>query len=136
MINLAPELIEKAKTAASAEELRKVAADSGWEMNEEEANAYFAQLHNTGEVEDDELSDVSGGGCYNKGRLVVTNLHCCDKWVCEKCGTSRWSWRSDLEGGKEKVHSCYGSDWNISCGTCKYMIYNGLQLCDHPDKRK
>ena len=66
-----PELIEKAKEAKNPEELMALAKENGIEMTEESAKAYFEQLHpKTGELSDDELDNVAGGGCQsNNGRL-------------------------------------------------------------------
>ncbi|MBQ3216064.1 MAG: hypothetical protein IJB11_08090 [Oscillospiraceae bacterium] len=136
MTTFNPELIEKARAAKTAQELQALAKENGWEMTEESAQAYFEQLNKSGELSDEELSNVSGGGCYSGDRLVVTNFHCCDLWACEKCGSSHWSWKKVLDSGEDKVHSCSGADWGVSCRSCKYMIYNGLQLCNHPAKRK
>ena len=67
MKQLTPELIEQAKAAGSAEELMALAKENDMELTEEEGNAYFAQLHGTsGELSDDELDNVSGGGCHTK----------------------------------------------------------------------
>ena len=66
MKNLTPEMIEKAKTAKSAEELLALAKDNGVEMTEDEAKTYFAQLNpKSGELDDDDLDAVAGGasGC-------------------------------------------------------------------------
>ena len=50
-----------------------MAKTNGEEMTEESAKAYFELLHpKTGEIADEELDNVSGGNCYNSGRLVVT----------------------------------------------------------------
>ncbi len=59
------ELLEKAKLAKSAEELIALAKENGTELTEEEANTYFAKLNKNGEISDDELDSVSGGGCVN-----------------------------------------------------------------------
>ena len=64
MINLTNEMIEKAKVAKSAEELLEIAKANGVEMTPDEAATYFAQLNpNSGELNDDELDNVSGGAC-------------------------------------------------------------------------
>lgn len=64
MTNLTPELIEKAKTAKSAEELLAMAKENSVTLTVEEANAYYAQLNpEMGELDDDDLDNVSGGGC-------------------------------------------------------------------------
>lgn len=55
------ELIEKAKTAKTAEELLAMAKAENIEMTAEEAAKVFAQLHKTGELSDEELDNVSGG---------------------------------------------------------------------------
>ena len=74
MINLAPELTEKAKTAKSAEELLALAKENGMEYTEEGIKAFYAQLNPTfGELDDDELDNVAGGGCQSGGQTVVTS---------------------------------------------------------------
>ena len=58
------ELIAKAKHAKSPEELLALAKENGVELTEESAQAYFNQLNpKTGELADDELDNVAGGGC-------------------------------------------------------------------------
>ena len=61
MKNLTPELIAKAKTVKSAEELLELAKENKVELTETEANTYFAQLGANGAVTDNELESVSGG---------------------------------------------------------------------------
>ena len=62
MKNLTPELIAKAKTAASADELFAIAKENNVALTEEEAKTYFAQLNANGAVADEEL-DLVAGGC-------------------------------------------------------------------------
>ena len=38
------EMIEKGKTANTAEELKELAKQDEWDMSDEEANAYFEEL--------------------------------------------------------------------------------------------
>ena len=65
------ELLAKAKQAKNPDELMSLAKENGIEMTEESAKAYFEQLHpKTGELADDELDNVAGGGCQkNNGHL-------------------------------------------------------------------
>lgn len=56
-----PELMEKANAAKTPEELLALAKESGMELTAQQAQDYFAQLHQTGELADDELDNVSGG---------------------------------------------------------------------------
>lgn len=58
-------LLEKAKAAKSAEELLEMAKAENIEMTAEDAEKAFADLHKTGELSDEELDNVSGGGVCN-----------------------------------------------------------------------
>ena len=73
------ELIAKAKKAESPEELAAIAKQNGVKMTDEEAKSYFEQLHpKAGELSDEELDNVAGGGCYAKdGYLWTTIGHKC-----------------------------------------------------------
>lgn len=67
------ELIAKAKEAKTAEELMALAKESGEEITEESAKAYFDLLNpKTGELSDEELDNVAGGGCYSDGGRLKT----------------------------------------------------------------
>ena len=61
------DLIAKAKAAKTVGELMALAKENGTELTEESAKAYFEQLHpKTGELSDEELDNVAGGGCNAK----------------------------------------------------------------------
>ena len=55
------EMLEKAKTAKSAEELLAMAKAENVELTEEKAEKAFAELNKTGEISDEELDNVAGG---------------------------------------------------------------------------
>ena len=98
------EILAKARKAESVDALIAMAKENGMNLSEEEANAYFAHLHKTGELADDELDNVSGGM-----RPLVASAPCpivasapCPKcktkiaptssgneWKCPTCGC-RW----------------------------------------------
>ena len=61
-MNISKELLEKAKTAKSAEELLEMAKAENIELTEEQAAKAFAELNKTGELSDEELDNVAGGG--------------------------------------------------------------------------
>ena len=42
------------------------AKENGVELTEEQAAEYFAQMHQSGELSDEGLDNVSGGGCHAK----------------------------------------------------------------------
>ena len=124
------ELLLKAKNAKSAQELFTFAKENDIELTEESAKAYFEQLHKTGELSDDELNNVSGGGCYHGDYLIVSALHYCDDWRCEECGkhdhSSLHGHRCDRETSKE------AADRIACCNSCKYCIYaDSLWLCTY-----
>ncbi len=88
------EFIAKAKQAKSPEELIALAKENGAQITEESAGAYFEQLHKTGEVTEDELSGVAGGGC---GSITEPPKFNVGDHVLEAgsftCGTKHWDWR-------------------------------------------
>ena len=62
-MELNKELFAKAKEAKTPEELLTLAKENGIEMSAEESQKIFAQLHSQrGELADEELDNVSGGG--------------------------------------------------------------------------
>ena len=71
------ELVAKAKEAKSAEELLAMAKENDIELTGEQAKEYYDRLHATGELSDDELDNVAGGGC-----ALATH--------CPKCGSTNY----------------------------------------------
>ena len=96
------EMLEKAKTAKSVEELITLAKENGIELTEEKATAYFEKLNaKSEELADDELDNVSGGVCEDKG-----------KTGCPKCGSQY-----------------YGTEYSrspkfLQCRDCNYVYEN------------
>ena len=133
------ELVLKARKTTSAEELLSLAKENGVELTEESAKAYYEQIHKNGELSDDELDHVAGGGCYEIGgdRLVVTTINSCGYWRCEVCGGKNQS-----KGFPETpYHRCKEggpiTQPNLVCGCCKYCSYEkGIWYCNHDAKRK
>ena len=60
MKNFNAEMIEKAKTVKSAEELLAIAKENGIDMTADEAKTYFEQI-NANSLDDDLLEGVAGG---------------------------------------------------------------------------
>ena len=71
------ELVAKAREAKSAEELLSLAKENNIELTEDEAKEYYDRLHASGELSDDELDSVAGGGCDIVGHGNV----------CPNCGS-------------------------------------------------
>ena len=113
MENFNEELMAKARAANSAKELMALAKENEIELSEQEANDYFEQMNKSGELSEDELDSVAGGGCHKgDGRLEITVGNHCGNWE--------------------------GKSWEMkvaprTCGNCKFMSYEkGLWLCNHP----
>ena len=109
MKNLTPEMIEKARTAKSAEELLELAKANNVEMTADEAKTYFAQLGpKSGELNDD-LDAVAGGGCNDGERQRENEDKVIHTIVCPKCGVlGNWS----------VYHTCQGG-YVWECNVCK-----------------
>lgn len=125
------EMLQAAKTAKSVEELLTMAKEQNIELTAEEAADYFAHLHAPiGELDDDELDNVAGGGCgtpkkwgfYNGGEVVIPaqglrSVQCCCEHSCiarnngiNFCGVI---WFTEIQCGQK------GSDaWEIMCEVC------------------
>ena len=122
------ELLNKAKEAKSTEDFLRIAKENSIELTEEDAAECFAQLNKSGELSDEELDNVAGGGCHAKdGRLVVTIMYNCGEFVCKSCGRK----------GEHTHHIGNIVTVYPSCEICKYCTYEkGLWLCNHPANMK
>mgnify|MGYP007002460526 CR=1 FL=1 len=120
------ELLAKAKEAKNSEELLTLARENGIEMTDESAAAYFDIMHpKAGELADEELDNVSGGGCRKgDGRLIVSACYSCGYWECCNCGV-RWS---KVGPGSYKCGVCGKSSYCNNCYWCSYE--KGLWLCN------
>ena len=129
------EMITKAKEAKTVEELMALAKENGIELNEEDAKLCFEQLNaKKGELSDDELSDVSGGGCETKvdGKTYTVVTNGC------KCFTGQYL--SNFKIGYTTVETTVRHDnaalrylWlpgpnscnDGKCGSCAHLGFKG-----------
>ena len=113
MKSLTPEMIEKAKAAKSAEELLEIAKANGVEMTADEATTYFAQLNpKSGELDDDDLDNVSGGAC-ERTEQARDAKEAIKGMVCGNCGKGP-SWHLYTKR-KDKT--------TFYCNICKKYAY-------------
>lgn len=128
-----PELNEKAKTAKTAKELLELAKANSVEITADNAKAYFTQFNpQYGEIDDDDLNNVSGGACYaGDGRMVVTvGYVCAEISGCPHCKNS--SMRIDSLG----CVYCNTCNRKLTCKDCNHMSYEGgMWLCNHEVNR-
>ena len=125
MKNFNTEMIEKAKAAKSAEELIALAKDNGVEMTADEAATYFAQLNpKSGELNDDELDAVAGGGCGDGRRIVDMGGRCHTCFECKNgCG-------NNVDMITETCRIC-GEEWR--CYNCVSVSFEGGKMyCNNP----
>ncbi len=121
-----PEQIEKAKAAKSAEELLSIAKETGIDLTEEQAGAYFEKLNGSGELSDNELDNVAGGGCYDrKPENAVNENDRCRYWLCKQCGKDRFTVEKDSLG----KHSHFGKSIIWQCRDCKFYYYDYTGDC-------
>ena len=136
------ELILKAKSAKSADDILEIAKENGLDVSREDAEMFIQTHSKSGELSDEALDGVTGGAVYTLrgGYLIVTNFHECDRWKCEKCGGNDIKYmRVASESGWAWAHRCIGypNACGKSCATCQYMEYRfPFQICIHPDTRK
>ena len=90
------DLIQRAKSAKTADELLALAKENGITMSAEEASVNFKALHPaSGELADDELDNVSGGAC-----VTVTAA------TCPKCGSENVSMAGTQDYPLITCHAC------------------------------
>ena len=97
MVNIPQELIVKAKSAKSTEELLVLAKDNNVALTETEAKTYFEQLNGDAPISDDEL-DMVAGGCGDdtskeeNETATADTLISGDDGICPTCsGGNRFS---------------------------------------------
>ena len=129
------EMIAKAKEAKSVEELIALAKENGIELNEEDAKMYFEQFNaKKGELSDDELDAVAGGGCETKvdgKEYTVVTAPC-------KCFTGQYL--SNFKIGYTTVETTVRHDNAVlrygwfpgpnscndgKCGSCAHLGFKG-----------
>ena len=122
-MEISKELSEKAKTAKSAEELLQMAKAENIEMTAEEAAKYFAELHKTGELSDEELDNVAGG-CggeeitepkYKEGDLVWIS----GGFACHTCGLYRAFKVTEVHRSPVGKHT-----YSVACPECGEKWWN------------
>lgn len=119
-------LIEKARKVKSVEELIALAKENGVELPLEEANKIFCEIKEYGEIKDDDLDKVSGGGCYSpEGYLKTTIGYGCDLY--ERVDGAI----SGVEG------TCYMCKyWNRAGSFMPTIIMGQALKCMHPGNKR
>ena len=74
-VKVSAKIIKAVSNAKTEEELLALVKAEGLDCSEEMVKAYFAQNNKTGELADDELDNVVGGGCGSS-----TPPYVCEDW--------------------------------------------------------
>jgi predicted ribosomally synthesized peptide with nif11-like leader len=102
--DLTPEQLEAAKKAKSPEELVAMAKEQGVAITAEQAKAFLTPP--IGEISDEELANVAGGGCGNSPD---------DFSKCPKCGSRDIVFSE----GSINHHNRYTLSTNTLCNACQ-----------------
>ena len=122
-MKLSKELLEKAQMAKSPEELIQMAKTENIDLSAEEAAKYFAELHKTGELSDEELDNVAGG-CggeeitepkYKEGDLVWIS----GGFACYTCGRYRAFKVTEVHRSPVGKHT-----YSVACPDCGEKWWN------------
>ena len=90
-MKLTNEQLLAAKNAKSAEELGALVKEWGIEASEADIEKVYAVIHKTGEISDNELDNVAGGGCdYDHPEMVCPS--CGHVGMDEELCTSLLKW--------------------------------------------
>ena len=113
------ELIEKARQAECPEDIMKIAKENDIYMVKEEAENIYKQLHTSGELADNELEDVAGGGCKGAGGKTIVTSGC-------KCFTGKF----ESVGNVKDPGAWYTFSIEGTCGRCKHLqLKLGMGYC-------
>lgn len=119
MLKINAEIIEKAKQAKSVDDLLILAKEHDITLTEEDANEFFKAIgQEKGELSDEELDNVAGGGCRGEdGMLLVTPTYKCSLW-------------EDKLGHRPR-------ELGVGCSDCKWIFtVKLLSYCSHPENMK
>ena len=128
------DLMEKAKETKNPKELLALAKEADIEMSPQEAEENFALLNKKGELSDEELDNVAGGGCDTsvggKSYTVVSSGL--------DCFTGQYEANYERDGVSEVVAGpLYAKDnsslrftWQKfaylgQCGMCRWLSFKG-----------
>lgn len=104
-MNFTAEQLKKAKSVKSVEDLLALAKEENIALTADEAESFFERLNKSGELADDELNDVAGGGCDDDfydwlNSVDVSFNSAIGKYLCPNCDNG------------EQALSCYGYEYS------------------------
>lgn len=109
MINYTPELAGKAKEAESVEDLIKMAQEEHIELTEEDAGRIYNEFHTVGELTDDEINAVTGGGCSTSKEPSFSGTWATGYELsssCPVCRSNCWAEAAGFIGDGPRNYCC------------------------------
>ena len=82
------QLFQNFRNAKSPEDMLTIAKENGIELTEDNAKYYFETYFSSGALSDDELENVSGGGCKDNEAKPITPEYQKPCFVCVDCYAS------------------------------------------------
>lgn len=122
------ELMERARGAKSPEELLALAKELGVEMTAAEAEETFSLLHKKGELADNELENVAGGGCDTTVdgkdyRVVTSGLTCINgQYAYYRDKNAQYLNTSNMD--LRSTWAMFG-EYGM-CGQCRWLEFKGV----------
>ena len=121
------EIIEKIKKCKTVEELKTFGNEIDYSLTDEEAKEFFEKLSKCGELSDDELTNVNGGGCtkWRNGRAYSGNP---EYWLIVTVGNTCPGWERSRTIGHDVRRVCpncrwYNSDAIPAASICHIRTY-------------
>ena len=130
------DLMEKAQTAKTPEELLALAKEMEVEMSSQEAEETFALLNKKGELSDEELDNVAGGGCDTtvdgKSYTVVSSHVPC--FTGEYIPNSVFGQERTDNASLRSLWKAGGTTYGC-CGMCYWLEFkSGIGYCGKSGK--
>jgi hypothetical protein len=123
MNHFSEEILAKANKMKSVEELLSLAKENDIPLTREQAQEYYTQLTpKSGELSDEELDNVGGGGCASnpvEGDYFMPEITRCDLWTCKNCGSTK---SKGVSIGRHMLAVCEGCNFNSYCITCSHYL--------------
>ncbi len=112
MINYTLELARKAKNAETVEDLLRMAEEEKVILEREEAERIFNEFHAEGELSDDEIDAVTGGGCSSSSEPSFQGIWATGyelSYSCPVCHSNCWAETGFIGNGPRKYQCsvCY-----------------------------
>lgn len=123
---ITPELMAQAEKTESVQELIALAVENGVELDEEQAQIWFGRFHgNTGELSDEELANVSGGGCYTADGYLKTTIG----YKCEY-------YEEDPKADMGVKGTCFCCKYWDAKGASQMICFGQPGICRNPKQKR